>query len=206
MTPHHRWFLPETPDVLGLLREQADVTIAGLEAFEAWSRGDAPSAERVRALEHDADACKHRLREGLTQAFAPPMDPEDAFALSQGIDDVLDHAKNTVREAEVMGTAPDAPMAAMGAALLAGARDLADAFAALGSEAHAARATAAADRAIQAQREVEHVYRAAMSALIDSTDLGEVTARRELYRRLCRTGDQLVVVAERVWYAVLKLT
>ncbi len=43
-----------------------------------------------------------------------------------------------------------------------------------------------------------------MSALLEVDDLREVTARRELYRRLARTGDELVRVAERVWYSVLK--
>jgi hypothetical protein len=35
-------------------------------------------------------------------------------------------------------------------------------------------------------------------------DLREVTAKRELYRRLARTSDDLREVAERVWYSVLK--
>lgn len=43
-----------------------------------------------------------------------------------------------------------------------------------------------------------------MSALIDVDDLRELAAKRELYRRLARTADQLVGVAERVWYSVLK--
>ena len=46
----------------------------------------------------------------------------------------------------------------------------------------------------------------AMSALIEIEDLREVAARRELYRRLARTGDEVVEVAERVWYSVLKET
>jgi hypothetical protein len=43
-----------------------------------------------------------------------------------------------------------------------------------------------------------------MSALLELPDPAELTARRELYRRLARTGDELVNVAERVWYSVLK--
>jgi len=39
---------------------------------------------------------------------------------------------------------------------------------------------------------------------IEVEDLRELGARRELYRRLARTGDELVRVAERVWYSVLK--
>ena len=43
-----------------------------------------------------------------------------------------------------------------------------------------------------------------MLGLAELADLHEVAARRELYRRLARTGDGLVDVAERVWYSVLK--
>ena len=35
-----RWFLPETPDVLGLLGRQLSVTVEGMEAFAAWAAGD----------------------------------------------------------------------------------------------------------------------------------------------------------------------
>jgi glutamine synthetase adenylyltransferase len=58
--------------------------------------------------------------------------------------------------------------------------------------------------AVASQRRLERVYRRAMSALIDVDDLRELAAKRELYRRLARTADQLVGVAERVWYSVLK--
>jgi hypothetical protein len=32
-----RWFLPETPDVLGMLRRQMAVTIDGVDAFARWA-------------------------------------------------------------------------------------------------------------------------------------------------------------------------
>ena len=65
-------------------------------------------------------------------------------------------------------------------------------------------ATEAATRAAKSQSRLEHVYRRAMSALVTVDDLREVGAKRELYRRLARTGDDLREVAERVWYSVLK--
>jgi len=43
-----------------------------------------------------------------------------------------------------------------------------------------------------------------MSGLVTVDDLREVAAKRELYRRLARTSDELREVAERVWYSVLK--
>ena len=56
-----RWFLPETPDVLGLLRRQVAVTIEGVDAFAAWAAGDATAAEAVRDAEHRGDAAKREL-------------------------------------------------------------------------------------------------------------------------------------------------
>jgi len=199
-----RWFLPHNPDVVRLLRAQAAVTVEGMDAFVAWAEGDGEAGDRVRELEHVADERKRELREALTDAFAPALEPEDLFELSQGLDGVLNRAKNTVREAEVMGARPDAAMAEMAAELDEGVRNLAAAFDELANRSGRDAATDAADRAIKNQRRLEHRYRAAMSALIDVEDVREVTAKRELYRRLVRTSDHLANVAERVWYAVLK--
>jgi uncharacterized protein Yka (UPF0111/DUF47 family) len=201
----HRWFLPERPDVVGMLCEQAAITVEGLQELVEWAGGDAAAGDRLRVCEHRADAQKREVRRALTTAFLTPLEPEDIFELSRGLDEVLNGAKNTVREAEVMGSAPDAAMRAMAEHLVQGAHQLAAALSNLRSD-RASAATAAADAAVRTQRSLEHVYRAAMSALIEVDDLPVVTARRELYRRLARTGDVVVAVAERVWYAVLKQT
>jgi uncharacterized protein Yka (UPF0111/DUF47 family) len=198
-----RWFLPRNPDVLGALQAQTAATVDGLDALAAWAAGDEAAAERVRGCEHVADDRKRELRAALSEAFSTPLEPEDIFQLSTGLDLVMNAAKNIVREAEVLGRRPDPPMAELAAALAEGTRHLADAFTALG-DGGGPPATAAADAALESQRPVERAYRAGMSALIEVTDMHEVAARRELYRRLARTSDGLVDVAERVWYSVLK--
>lgn len=202
MTRRH-WFLPQTPDLLAILGEQAALTTQGMEALVAWAKGDTEAGDRLRRLEHEADEKKGELRERLTEAFSTPLEPEDLFELSRGIDEVLNGAKNLVGEAEAMETPPDLATAEMAAELAAGARRIEEAFAKF-AEDDRAGATALADRAIREQRHAQHTYRRAMSALIANRDLREVAARRELYRRLARTGDELARVAERVWYAVLK--
>lgn len=199
----HRWFLPTTPDVLGKLREQTAITMEGMEALIAWSLGESSAADRLRECEHRADDCKRELRAALTIAFTTPLEPEDIFELSTELDRVLNSAKNTIREAEVMGIAPDEAISQMAAELANGVRDLNEAFEQLAAGGRAA-ATEAADRAAQSQSRVEKVYRQSMSALVAVDNLREVTARRELYRRLARTSDDLREVAERVWYSVLK--
>jgi len=198
------WFLPQTPDLLGLLQAQAAITLQAMDAFVEWAQGDAAAADTVRKLEHVADDRKRKVREALTEAFTTPLEPEDLFELSQGLDGILNGAKNTVREAEVMGAQPDEAIVAMAGELAEGVRNLARAFDGLALHRDQRAATQAADKAIKNQRKLEHAYRSAMSALIDVEDLREVTTKRELYRRLVRTSDLLATVAERVWYAVLK--
>lgn len=198
----HRWFLPETPDILGMLREQLAVTTEGMEALVGWARGDASRAEVVRDCEHRADVHKHAIRLALTTAFTTSLEAEDLFALSGQLDAVLNGAKDAVREAEVMALAPDQPTAEMAELLLEGVRHLGQAFDQLPSASSAA--TEAADAALKSQRQVEKVYRRAMGELLEVDDLREVMARRELYRRLARIADGVTEVAERVWYAVVK--
>ena len=50
LTPK-RWFLPEEPDVLGLLSDQLEVTIEGVEAFARWADGGAPTGSDLRESE-----------------------------------------------------------------------------------------------------------------------------------------------------------
>ena len=197
-----RWFLPHTPDLLGLLRQQAQVTVRGIEAFGAWSAGELERAREVRTAEHEADQVRRQLQGELRAAFSAPLDAEDLYELSERLDTVLNGAKNAVREAEVMAMEPDRPMEEMGAQVAEGVRHLAAAFEELGRNSD--RATTEANSAIKCDRALERSYRAAMSALLGNGDVGHVMGRRELYRRYARVGEHLVHVAHRVWYAVVK--
>lgn len=196
------WFLPSTPDVMGLLRSQGKITQRGMGAFVAWSAGDAASEAAVRDAEHEADGVRRELQGALRAAFSTPLDAEDIYELSERLDAVLNAAKNAVREAQVMGITPDATLASMATDAAAGVDHLCDAFALLTTD--QAQATVAADRAISCERRVEHTYRTAMSQLLQVADLRQVIAWREMYRRYARLGEGLVRVAERVWYAVVK--
>ena len=53
-----RWFLPEAPDVIGMLQKQAEITARGMDAFAAWAAGDRSRAEDVRAA--DAGGAEER--------------------------------------------------------------------------------------------------------------------------------------------------
>jgi uncharacterized protein Yka (UPF0111/DUF47 family) len=198
------WFLPETPDVLGLLLVQLEVTVRGIDAFAAWAAGgDAQASATVHAVEHEADTAKLALRNALRDTFVTPLDPEDLFTLSRGIDWILNHAKDAIGEAEAMGCPPDAATATMAALLAESVGHLEEGVARIAAG-RPGDAGEAADAAVKAERKLEKAYRAAMGALAELDDLRLVICRQELYRRCSRMGETAVDVAERLIYAVLK--
>jgi uncharacterized protein Yka (UPF0111/DUF47 family) len=197
-----RWFLPREPDVLGLLCAQAEVTIEGMVAFEAWTNGDATASNALRDSEHRADDAKRDLQRELRAAFSTPLDAEDIYELSERLDEVVGGARDLVLEAEALSLAPDAALAEMAGLLVQGVRDLADGFAALPKDADGA--TSRADAAKRTSRQLEHAYQAAMSATVAADDPRLQFPRRELYRRASRIADAVIRVAERIWYAVVK--
>jgi uncharacterized protein Yka (UPF0111/DUF47 family) len=188
--------------VLGLLREQLAVTIEGVDAFVAWAGGDLDAAAALRRAEERGDRAKRALLRELRAAFVTPLEPEDVFALSRGIEWVIDHARDVVAEAEVLDTGPDEVIAEMARFLAESVRHIDQALVDLAADPDAA--TEAADASIKSERALERVYYRGMAALLTAEGRGERIARRELYRRCTRIGETVIDVAERVVYAVVK--
>jgi uncharacterized protein Yka (UPF0111/DUF47 family) len=197
-----RWFLPEEPDVIGLLRAQLVVTAEAIDRLEAWAAGDAAAAGGVRHAEGRGDAAKRELFDALRIAFVTPLEPEDAFALSRGIGRILDGARDLMHESEAMASPPDGRIAEMTALIGEALRHVDEALAQLTS--NRADAASAADAAIRTERRLEQTYYEGMAALLSVEDRTERIARRELYRQCARIGDVVVDVAERVVYAIVK--
>lgn len=180
------------------------ITLEGAEAFARWAGGDHSAASAVRDAERRGDVAKRDLLIALREAFVTPIEPEDLFALSRGIDRILNYITDLVKESEAMRSAPDEAVATMTLLLSEALRHLADALSMLGSDGD--RTIASADAAIATQRELETAYYVGMARLLAVTDRTERITRRELYRRSSRIGEAVVDVAERVVYAVVKET
>ena len=198
----HRWFLPDEPDVLGRLKHQIDETRKGLEALAAWAGGDQAAAETVREAEHRGDEAKHEVLSTVAGSFVTPIEPEDLFALSQGIDWLLNRARDLVNEAEAMRMAPDRTIAEMVAMLVEALREIEEAVAQLTSD--PAAATAAANAAIHTEHGLDEIYYRGMAELLENPERRERIALRELYRHVARLGDAELQIAERVIYSVMK--
>jgi len=198
------WLLPETPDVLGLLRRQVALAIDGVRGFAAWAGGEAAGRTAAEEAGLAGDVAKRELLSALRLAFVTPLEPEDVFALSRAIDRIASEARGVMSESEAMACPPDAGLARMAELLGSSLRQLDAAIERLGADPDAA--AAAADAAIAAERELEDAYYRGMAALLAVQDRTERVARRELYRRCARIGETVVDAAERVVYAVVKQT
>ena len=196
-----RWFLPENPDLLGMLRAQAAITVEG------WMPSSTGREATARRSTRCAIASTRRTRPSGScgaSSGSPTRrrsTPRTCSRSRRELDEVLNAAKDLVGEMEVMSMAPDDAIRSMVGFLASATHHLADAFTLLGGDGDA---TGCADAAIKDTRRVEHVYRRAMSALLVVPDLREVIGRRESYRRISRIGGLILTVAERIWYAVVK--
>jgi predicted phosphate transport protein (TIGR00153 family) len=91
--------VPKERQFFVLFREDAANLLEGLKLLDALLHS-APDhfqeyARRLRDLEHRGDEITHRIIQELNKTFITPFDREDIYALSSGLDDVLDLAEET---------------------------------------------------------------------------------------------------------------
>lgn len=105
---------PKVPDFYSMLAEQSALAVTSADALVAYTEtGDDAFAEQVRAIEHEGDTIKERSLRALDEAFSTPMDREDLYRAIQTIDHVMNYAKTTVREMQVLEVSADEPIREM---------------------------------------------------------------------------------------------
>ena len=197
------WFLPEVPDVLAMLDQQASMSVEYLTTLVAWAAGQPGAGERLRDTEVRCGRCKRALWRALRVAFSTPLDPEDLYSLSFLLDEVLNAGRDLVRDVEVLGLGTaDAPGVEMATIVRDSVECLGRAFAAMTTDPD--RATELADEARRSVRRCEDVYRVAMRPVLATGDLRHTWATAERYRRFLELAHRVVRVSDRVWYAVVK--
>ena len=157
---------PHTPDFYGMLVEQCGLVADAMDRFvEFMHTGDAATAAQVRAMEHEGDRNRLRIIDALNRSFSTPFDREDIYRAAQANDEVLNYAKTTIREMEVLEIEPDADMLAMAQLLAQGARALHAGYAKLAHAPLEAEGEASTVRKVE--RRTENLYRAAVARLLD---------------------------------------
>ncbi|MEW6441593.1 MAG: DUF47 family protein [bacterium] len=189
-------------DFYELLLRQAEKTLGGCDALLRFFQGQT-GAEEVRRWEQEADDVRRVLIDELNQTFITPIDREDIFGLSRAIDDVLDHAKNTVDEMEVFEVRSNSHLCGMAALLKEGAEQLAAAMRHLKNNPNVAT-----DYALSAKRTengMNKKYLAALRDLFAGEDLRLMFSLREIYRHLNRSADRVDEAANIIGDIVVKM-
>ncbi|MDX8406688.1 MAG: DUF47 family protein [Mariprofundus sp.] len=217
--------IPPMPDFFALINEQCDLCLQTMTVFISYMEsGDADKAAQIHQLEKQGDQLKRRNTQVLDRAFTTPMDREDILDAITSIDEIINYAKSTVREMEVLNIEPDRHMLAMAIELRAGSQALQGGFAMLSSNpAHAEHDAMAARKA---ERRVERVYRSAIAELFhtramlqkiprDSDRDGhqqlalaiiDIFKHREIYRHISNGADRLAHAADKLNDIIVKIS
>ena len=215
---------PRMPDFYVLLNEQCDLAVRAMETFVGFMEEPAQEkADHVRQLEHQGDELKARNNAILDRAFATPMDREDIYRAIIGIDQVVNYAKTTVRELEILELKPDAHMIEIAVLIKGGTEALRDGYRALTADPQAAEVASQAAR--KAERNTEKVYRAAIAELFHVEELArsleanehgagaralttivDLLKRREIYRHMSNWADRLAHAGDELHDIIVKIT
>ncbi len=176
-----------------MIRNQAALTLQGMEALKAYMGGQDPNAAaNLTKSEKDADEARRILIDQLNRTFVTPFDREDIFNLSRTIDDVLDYAYSTMTEMEILKVEPTPYMQRMASLLRDAAYELSMATDRL--EEHPGVSNDHAQRAKALENRVEEVYREALADLFSGAeDIAHVVKMlklREVYRHLSNASDR----------------
>jgi predicted phosphate transport protein (TIGR00153 family) len=203
------FFRPRQDKFLQRLIEQAEKTLHGMDALEAYMEGASRDhALAVRQAEKDADEIRRILIDDLNRTFVTPLDREDIFALSRAIDDVMDYAYSTVEEMRILEVAPNGYLRRMVSLLQDAATEIH--LAMLRLEKNPGVASEHASRAKAMENRVERVYREAIADLFsepeDVHDVMEKLKLREIYRHLSNCADRGDEAANVIHDIVVKIT
>ena len=203
------FFKPRQDKFLESLIKQADITLQGMVALEAYMKKAAEKhAMAVAQAEKDADEVRRILIDYLNRTFVTPIDREDIFALSRAVDDVMDYAYSTVEEMQILEVEPNDFLRRMVSLLHDAASELHLAMQRL--KENPGVATEHATRAKALENRVERVYREAIADLFtgpeDIRQVMKMLKLREIYRHLSNCADRGDEAANVIHDIVVKMT
>ncbi|MCI1982469.1 MAG: DUF47 family protein [Oscillospiraceae bacterium] len=190
-------------DFFRLLQEQSEYIVQSAEALAAYTQTLKPDyAQKVEALEKQADAKRAELIRELNKTFITPFDREDIFMLSKCLDDVLDYFKTTVLEMEIYKIDYAPELVKFMDVLNTASGDINQSV----RNMHHSPATAMqyAVKAKKCENQVEFLYRSSVASLLENDDIKYIIKMRELYRHLSNCADRIDQAADSICHILMK--
>jgi uncharacterized protein len=215
---------PRMPDFYSLLNDQCNLVVEAMEVFVQFMEcGDSALAKQVRVLEKRGDEIKARNTDILNKSFSTPMDREDIYRAITTIDHIVNYAKTTTREIEVLNVQPDKYMLELAVHLKEGAYALQRGYRKLAENPQLAEEDSQAAR--KAERTSEKVYRRALGELFREDAYIDILAHhdkdakvaavklvidifkhREVYRHMSNASDRMARAGEVLHDIVVKIS
>ncbi len=189
-------------DFYELLVEQSEKTLLGCKALVKYLDNTSDHDE-VSRLEQEADDIRRILIDEINQTFLTPMDREDIFTLSRAVDDVIDHAYNTVKEMEVFEVSANEFLIKMAELLVKGAEELTNAIKHLKKNPNVAIEYVV--RAKRLENKMNDTFLAALNQLFAGNNVRQMLIYREIYRHFNRSADRVDEAANIISDIVVKM-
>ncbi|MDQ7782773.1 MAG: DUF47 family protein [Desulfomonilaceae bacterium] len=189
-------------DFYGILLSQSEKTLEGCNALLSFLNGSSQPEDLAR-IEREADDIRRVLIDELNQTFITPFDREDIFALSRAVDDVLDHAYNTVREMNAFEVAANDHLRQMALLMVKGAEHLVTGMRHL--EKNPNVAVQYAVRAKRVENEMNDLFLEALKELFHEPNPRTIIKYREIYRHFNRSADRVDDAANIITNIVVKM-
>jgi uncharacterized protein Yka (UPF0111/DUF47 family) len=197
-----RWLLPREEMFYSLIERQCELLDETAKALAQLADGVPADQvyEKVRDLEHQADALVYEVEERFAEVFVTPIDREDIQALSVSIDDIVDLIHLTSRTFVLYRVPkPTQPMAEMMRLLVTMGGVLRQEIPALRQHEYAK--LIAAGRVIKGhEKEGDQIFRTAVGELFHNPEIdAKVLLRdKEVLEDLENAIDAFETVAERL--------
>jgi uncharacterized protein Yka (UPF0111/DUF47 family) len=197
-----RWLLPREDRFYELIERQGVLLDEAATALMELAGPAEPAEvhEKVREIEHRADAIVYEIEEQLAAVFVTPIDREDIQLLASALDDIVDDINLTARTFVLFGVArPTPPMVGMMEVLAKMAAFLRSELPAL--RAHEYTRLIAAGRVIkQHEKEGDRIFRTAVSELFHDPEIDakELLRQKEVLEDLELAIDRCETVSERL--------
>lgn len=195
---------PREYDFEGMLAEQAEKTLTGVESLVIWLNTEPQKdPSHLVQIEEEVDAMRHRMEDKLINSFSTPFDRQDIYDLSRQMDYLLNFAKETATEMYTFGVGPDKTILAMAEALLRGTS-----FTVNGVKIINTRKDHIEDlirKAGEEDHEIETLYVLGMAELFRTDDPMNALRKREIYHHLRDAGRALRKTLDILHHAVVGL-
>jgi len=195
---------PREYDFEGMLADQADRTVAGVQAFTAWLE-ILPLTDPVllEQMEMEVDQMRHDMEVKLIKSFSTPFDRQDIYSISRQTDYILNLAKETAKEMYAFGVEPDEHIKGMAAQLLIGTERIAEGIRVIRTDKSRVENTIRSAR--ESYNALDERYIAGMAELLRTHDAMCAMRTREIYHHLREAGRAMRDTLDILHNAVIDL-